>query len=210
MRKEDICVLIDDEKKKWRALEILSKAKEKMGDMSYNLKWSYLKFNSLSGAWFVGLKNLDLREVSLDELEEILILTFPKQMWVWDEIEDHKTIKTVVDIYKDQYVVEDDKSYLTYLNASTVSIPIKEYICGHGEVSIGVGKDFISFSVLSSPRKVGEDITGILLPESDLTKIYFENLESLEVLQGKVNELRERLKIKKQVKSIMEPWKKKF
>lgn len=153
------------------------------------------------GSWHClnwGASVPTVREHEILTMNETLV--FPCEMIVWDEIEDHKTIRTVLGIFNDQYVVFDPTTkgttYLTYLNASPVVeqvTPIQEYTCGRGEVSIGVGNDYISFSVLSSPRKVGEDITGMNLPESEQTRVYFENLESLKVLERKVAELRRRL-----------------
>jgi len=193
MKKEEIYVIIDSEEKKNRAVEILENAGEKIWDSADALRFD-------DNDWFITHR-VEGEEITLDQLEELLMpkleSEYPQEMLVWDEIEELKIQKTVLGLFNDQYVVfdpsTDGATYLTYLNASPIveeQIPLMTYTCGRGDISIGVGEDYISFSVLSSPRKVGEDITGMYLPESDLTKVYFENVESLEVLQEKVDTLR--------------------
>lgn len=72
MKKEEIYVVIDSEEKRLRAIQILTDARENIGDTNFDEKYKYLWFdttkewNTFSFIW--GAET----EISLDQLEQML------------------------------------------------------------------------------------------------------------------------------------------
>ena len=76
MNKENIYVLIDEDQKRLRAIKILTDAHQYIGDINFDEKYKYLRFD-LSNEWNTYSSRYSFEvEISLDKLEEILA---PKQ-----------------------------------------------------------------------------------------------------------------------------------
>ena len=73
MKKEEIYVVIDDEQKKLRALNILNDAGENIDYSNFELS-EILRFDSVDKDWFLTEMYFkeSLQEITLDQLEELL------------------------------------------------------------------------------------------------------------------------------------------
>jgi hypothetical protein len=78
MKKEEIYVVIDDEPKRLRAIQILSDAKENpltgiSTDYTIDVKKGYIYLHLYKNfGWFIDKGNFEKQEISLDQLEQLL------------------------------------------------------------------------------------------------------------------------------------------
>lgn len=73
MKKEEIYVVIDDEQKRQRAIQILTDAKEEIDWRNFELS-EILRVNSVDKDWFLteAYFGKSLKEITLDQLEQLL------------------------------------------------------------------------------------------------------------------------------------------
>lgn len=115
MKKEEIYVEINNEAEQKRAIEILTKAGEGIGDVNLTYRYKYLK---LDETWFVGCVNDNLTEITLDQLEQMLTHTIDNEIESFKERMKEKGFEVSVVIEKE--IIQPDDVVMFYDNDSNV------------------------------------------------------------------------------------------